>query len=343
MKRVVVLLIMIMILIGFLIGDDSNLEKIRQEWREKIMKKYPLPENNQPLKRIRSFPDEDQIEQDIYMKNPFCLVGDKDGTVYIVDQAGHKILVFDADGNYIKQIGQKGQGPADLFRPSSMALWNDQIVVSETGNMRIQFLDKNGKYIKSFRTFKSYISIALDDEGLIYAVPVLPQRTNTNAIVDVLNQDGKLLRSFGEWNRSTDTMFNIQVRISKNQIYVARKIPGIIEKYTRKGELATTIKINYPLIIDKANEAEQKKTNSRENKNSFRGFAVQGESIFISFYFPRFEIIELTMKGEVKKVFWTTEFNRYLHFDFIVSQLKDKLTFYVARVLPDQQIDKFSY
>ncbi len=340
MKRVVVLLIMILIVIGFIFGEDSDRAKRRQEWREKIMKKYPLPENNQQLKRIRSFPDEDQIEQDIYMKNPFSLVGDKDGTIYAVDQAGHKILVFDGDGKYLKQIGQSGQGPADLFRPSSIALWNDQIVVSETGNMRIQFLDKNGKYIKSFRTFKAYISIALDDEGLIYGVPAV---SRGNTIVDVLNQDGKLLRSFGEWKQPADIMFKIQLFVLKKYIYIGRTMGGIIEKYTKKGELVETIRINYPIITDKAKEATNQNANSRQTKKSITDFFIFEDSIFVSFYFPRFEIIELTMKGEVKKVFWTTEFNRYLHFDFIVHQLKGKLVFYVARVLPDQQIDKFSY
>jgi len=343
MKRIVNLLLLIaLILSGIYLPGDSTKERIEKH-RQELMKKYPLPEINQELKRSFSFPNEKQIEQDIYIKNPYDLAIDKSGLVYVVDQAGHKIVVFDSAGKFVRNIGQNGQGPTDLFRPISIAVWNDQIVVSETGNLRIQFLDKSGKYIKSFRTFRAYLSIVMDKDGLIYGVPLTLGGKST--IVDVLNQEGKLINSFGEKSKylRSSTMFKIQIFIDANEdIYIGRTIPGIIEKYTKKGQLIEKIKINYPLIIDKAKIQTSKKV-SKRYATSFTDFFVLGESIFVSFFYPRFEIIELTMKGKLKKVFWNTEFNSYHHINLTLNPLKDKLVFYVARVFPEQQIDKFSY
>lgn len=313
-------------------------EKQRQEY----MKMYPLPKNNQKLKRVLFFPTEDQIGRGIFIKNPRDLAIDKSGAVYVVDQAGHKIFVFDSSGKFIRQFGQKGQGPSDLFRPISIALWKDQLVVSESGNLRIQFMDKNGKYIKSFRTFRAYQTIVLDKSGLIYGVPVSLGGKNT--IVDVLDQEGKLLNSFGkpsEYLRST-TLHCIQLCIDeKENIYIARTIPAIIEKYSKKGELIQQFKINYPLVIAKSKIQESKKF--KGSVISITDFCVLGERIFVSLYYPRLEIIELTMKGNVKKVYWSKEFSRYLHFKLMINPIKDKLEFYIARVLPERLIDKFSY
>ncbi len=310
--------------------------------RQKYMKMYPLPENNQKLKRVCFFPTDDQVDRNIFAKNPHDIAMDENGEVYVLDQAGHKILVFDSSGKFIRQFGQRGQGPSDLFLPISIVLWKDQVVVSETGNLRIQFMDKTGKYIKSFRTFRAYQTIVMDKSGLIYGVPVSLGRKKT--IVDVLDQTGKLLNSFGKTSQylSSSTTDCIQLCIDdKEAIYIARTVPAIIEKYSKKGKFLRQIKIKYPVIVAK--------TKIQETKNfpgivpSITDFCVLGDRIFVSLFYPRLEIVELTMTGELKTVYWNTDFSSYLHFNLMVRPVKDKLEFYIARVLPEQMIDKFSY
>lgn len=64
----------------------------------------------------------------------------------IISDAGeNQIILFDLDGNVMKRIGRKGQGPGELNSPYSLFAFGDTIVVYELGNNRIQYLSKNGE------------------------------------------------------------------------------------------------------------------------------------------------------------------------------------------------------
>ena len=60
----------------------------------------------------------------------------------VCDQDNHRIQVFELNGKFVGKIGTKGSNLGEFVRPLSVALLsNNQIVVCEYGNHRIQILE----------------------------------------------------------------------------------------------------------------------------------------------------------------------------------------------------------
>lgn len=73
------------------------------------------------------------------------------GSVYIADGYGnHRVVVFDAEGQYLRQWGSAGSGPGQFVEtggghPHCVIIGNDGLVyVCDRGNNRIQVFDKMG-------------------------------------------------------------------------------------------------------------------------------------------------------------------------------------------------------
>src|SRR3990172_903217 len=68
---------------------------------------------------------------------PYLTVG-PDGRIYVSDQVGNSILVFDASGNYLASFGRFGADDAGFTAPSDLAIDADgNILVVDTGNGRV--------------------------------------------------------------------------------------------------------------------------------------------------------------------------------------------------------------
>ncbi|HET7088519.1 MAG TPA: flippase activity-associated protein Agl23 [Anaerolineae bacterium] len=68
---------------------------------------------------------------------PYLTVG-PDGRIYVSDQVGNRILVFDASGNYLASFGRFGADDVGFTAPSGLAIDADgNILVVDTGNGRV--------------------------------------------------------------------------------------------------------------------------------------------------------------------------------------------------------------
>ncbi len=68
---------------------------------------------------------------------PYLTVG-PDSRIYVSDQVGNRILVFDASGNYLASFGRFGADDAGFTAPSDLAIDADgNILVVDTGNGRV--------------------------------------------------------------------------------------------------------------------------------------------------------------------------------------------------------------
>jgi hypothetical protein len=70
--------------------------------------------------------------------------------MYLLDGQNTRIVVFDANGRFVRQFGRKGGGPGELETPLSMGLTADgSLVVSDLGNRSFVVFTTEGEYVRN--------------------------------------------------------------------------------------------------------------------------------------------------------------------------------------------------
>jgi DNA-binding beta-propeller fold protein YncE len=130
------------------------------------------------------------------------------GRTYVADTAEHNIKVFDETRRLVGTIGIRGVSPGQFNAPTFLALREDQLVVSDTLNARVQVLSDKGEshlvvgerglYVGNLTRPKG---VAIDDGGRIY---VAESFYDYLLIFDV---DGRLLLPIGGSGSSPGQFF----------------------------------------------------------------------------------------------------------------------------------------
>ena len=134
------------------------------------------------------------------MQWPNSVAVDKQGNVYVSDDWLNRIAVFDADGNFQRNMGTSGSGQGQLNGPSGLAFdHEDNLYVVDSRNHRVQVFSKQGHYMSSFGKqgtgpgeFHTPWGITIDEEGAIYVADW------KNSRVQKFDANGKHLMDFGE-------------------------------------------------------------------------------------------------------------------------------------------------
>lgn len=70
---------------------------------------------------------------------------DSSGNLYVLDELAQEVRVFDEDGNFLRALGRKGQGPGDLRGGSGLNLDHDgRLWVWDPGNVRFSIFVDTG-------------------------------------------------------------------------------------------------------------------------------------------------------------------------------------------------------
>jgi hypothetical protein len=70
--------------------------------------------------------------------------------LYVLDGGNHRVLVFDANGRFVRSISQKGQGPGELMAPTGMTVMTDgTIVVSDGGRRAYSLFNSGGTFMRN--------------------------------------------------------------------------------------------------------------------------------------------------------------------------------------------------
>jgi len=91
------------------------------------------------------------INKNIYMTSPKMPDFDSKNCLYIPDIYQSKIFVFNDKGQYIRTLGNNGEGPTDLLNPESIKIIRDTLYIYEQ-HKGIKVWDVTGKYIKYILT-----------------------------------------------------------------------------------------------------------------------------------------------------------------------------------------------
>lgn len=144
-----------------------------------------------------------------YIQDPAGIAVDsKGGRIYLVDNSGAKVEVFDLGGKHLFSFGKYGDGDGEFNRPSPITINSrKEIIVGDTFNSRIQIFDSDGKFLRRFgqrgdgnADFQILKGVAVDSEDNIY---VTDGKANQ---LKVFNTKGELLIAIGTAYSVTKTM-----------------------------------------------------------------------------------------------------------------------------------------
>lgn len=143
------------------------------------------------------------------------VVGDT-GNLYVADTWNHVIVVLGADGRVIRKIGQPGNAtdngddpanvqanPGLFFGPRGVAIGNNELYVTDTGNERVQVFGLDGVFRRTFGGFGTApgqliepVGIAVGPDGSVYVAD------SGNARISVFSPDGTPLAQWpvAEWD-----------------------------------------------------------------------------------------------------------------------------------------------
>lgn len=95
-------------------------------------------------------------------QGPQGIATDANGLIYVADTWNHRIVVLDAQGTVVRELGQKGviTDTADspdpnvdtgrFYGPRGVAVDNGEIYVVDTGNERVQVFAQDGTFLRTF-------------------------------------------------------------------------------------------------------------------------------------------------------------------------------------------------
>ncbi len=119
--------------------------------------------------------------------------------VYVVDTTGHRVRVYETNGEFLFDIGQRGLGKAEFNFPTNICLDRaGNIYVTDSMNFRIQAFDQDGHFLYNFGQagdgpggFSKPRGVAVDSDGHIYVADAIFDN------VQIFDPTGKVLLYFG--------------------------------------------------------------------------------------------------------------------------------------------------
>lgn len=210
--------------------------------------------------------DGDGLGEGTFFVNPVAIKEDSYGNIYVLDGGDHNIKKYSNDGNIIKIIGNKGKAPGYFINPSDLAFFsNNDLLVADAGNGRFQILDKDGKYLSTFKVDGRLVSIVIDSADRIYNHSfVAAEIIDKPYIIDVYNRKGKRLKQFGKTKDFGTIMKNMcgnEIKISighQDRIFVAYRVNNLIKIFERgKLELVFYRKLHFkPILMTESNSSK---------------------------------------------------------------------------------------
>ena len=136
-------LISMLLLLVFHGGSEVIKNHINLEEIQKV-------EGKLQLELLYEWSSEDETDENKIFYEPKDIAFNEKGELFILE--ANRIKVFDKSRKLIRIIGGAGQGPGDFFDPGYLEFDKEEnIVVIERGNLRVQILSQKGEYLGGFK------------------------------------------------------------------------------------------------------------------------------------------------------------------------------------------------
>jgi hypothetical protein len=182
MKKLFMVLPLALVLC-FLIGCQDKVE-----WKGTIEEEEGVTVVKNPREPIYG-PEVFNLEEDLIITNEagedeylfqdiWNLAVDDEENIYVSDRKAAHIQVFDKNGEYLRTIGSRGQGPGELQTPVDLkALSQGVLVVNDFYQSRLSYFSLEGKHLRdvSVHKYLYFRRPAIDSQGNIVAGFMVPE------------------------------------------------------------------------------------------------------------------------------------------------------------------------
>jgi len=179
------------------------------------MHSEPVLELTEDLIIRGSEEDEEQMFQSINV-----LDVDEAGQFYILDEQAANIKIFDQNGDFVKTIGRKGQGPGEFGMPISLFLSPQRnIIVNDMGQRKIQYFDREGNYLKEFSIADKFLFFGpmVTSGGDLIVTYTIPQEKPVT-VLQKLDPEFESILTFTSLPMDTPPVINIFVARSLSSL-----------------------------------------------------------------------------------------------------------------------------
>jgi uncharacterized protein (TIGR03663 family) len=131
------------------------------------------------------------------------LIVGPDGLIYVADTWNHRVMVLDAEGNLVRELGRSGEitdtnnstdpnvSPGLFYGPRGIAVADGELFVADTGNERVQVFASDGTFLRAIGGAGSEpgqllepVGVAVGPDGLVYVADTGNER------ISVFQTDG---------------------------------------------------------------------------------------------------------------------------------------------------------
>jgi len=160
----------------------------------------PISENTDGLPGFRSFQDPAEVDEEAYLANPYSMVFDKEGRLFVVDRFTHKVYVWKADGSFEKSFGRQGEGPGELFFPYQLDIAGERLFVIGQ-NAQVSIFDLEGTYLDSFKHVAGQIRnfAALSEDLLLLNSNRFEGPSEVYVDAVLLTSEGEVVETLKTW------------------------------------------------------------------------------------------------------------------------------------------------
>jgi hypothetical protein len=194
----------VLVLAGLLLGCSFYAPaKEKAVWVHNTLDEIKACKGKLKLKEVRIWGGDEEEDEKKFFKAPTFLAVDKKKRVYVADMYLHNIKVFDWEGEYLRTISRKGQGPGDTYSPHRLAFTTEgDLVVSECGTYRLQYFSPLGKSKRIIRTkhFAGWFGITSKNQLLVH---IFKKTFKKKILVSMWNDKGKTVKEIGVYHDKT--------------------------------------------------------------------------------------------------------------------------------------------
>ncbi len=302
----------------------------------------PLPENAIELKHEFTIAS-------IEYRSPIRLATDPEGNIYASARRNSAVYKMDAAGEMQLKIGKKGRGKGSLPAPTDIATAGSYLIVHDAEKQRLEFLDFEGNYVKSWK-ISDFTDFVLDEKDRLYVAHNV--ENEHSPLITVYFPDGKKL-TFGKpllFRHSIQVLNSRSLALNgKGELYVAFTYFPVIRKYSASGKLLDEYRIDSPIMeakenynLKKVGEGIALKAQRAGYRDVIVGIRYFEGKIYLLSHVPRLEITEMDEEGTVTATYWMDSQEVYETHDFVIRKIDGVKKFYVSHTSPSKyDIDVF--